>query len=245
MTEAADFSKAAQIAEDLATVYRLLALGFLFPAPEITQGILNGAFQTDLAGALTNLVEEKHRVETPLMILKQFEIEHTHQGEKATTEELNIEYVRLFIGPGTPLVAPYESAYDGSAGVRERYLLMVSTTAAQLENSYLQAGVTVTADLNEPPDHIATELEFMFYLHGKEVAAWREGDRPAATRWRQQALAFLNEHLGKWVPSLCCKIEKESHNLFYTSLASIILVIMTLGGTQPTGRPCVVGIPDR
>ena len=54
-------------------------------------------------------------------------------------------------------------------------LLMVSPAAEAVLESYRHAGLSLTKDLNEPPDHIATELEFMYYLCQKEMIARGQG----------------------------------------------------------------------
>ncbi|MFN2356106.1 MAG: molecular chaperone, partial [Desulfopila sp.] len=71
-------------------------------------------------------------------------------------QDLLVEYARLFVGPFELLAPPYGSVYLETG----RRLMGDSTIAVQ--HMYTNAGLTL--DVQEAPDHIALELEFMHYL---------------------------------------------------------------------------------
>lgn len=112
--------------------------------------------------------------------------------------ELQNEYVRLFINsmPEVPC-PPYGSVYLEGRCMGE--------STVELLELYQKYGLTT----DEMPDHIAVELEFLFYLHhllerGEAV----ESD-----------LARILEHLDSWVPVFFKRIEEHDRTGFYSALA--------------------------
>ena len=77
--------------------------------------------------------------------------------------QLSIDHSALFLGPFELIAAPY-----GSVHLEKNRQVMGDSTIGVLR-SYQDAGVSVEA--KEPPDHIAIELEFMYYLCTKEAEA--------------------------------------------------------------------------
>lgn len=117
-------------------------------------------------------------------------------------EDLRVEHARLFLGPFEVAAPPYGSVYrDGP-----KVLMGPSTLAVQ--RAYRKAGLTLAPDFHEVPDHVAAELEFAAYL-----LAGDGGDAAAA------AAVFLREHLLPWAPAFCDRVEAESRNGFYATLA--------------------------
>lgn len=124
-------------------------------------------------------------------------------------ERLTVEYTRLFRGLsadyGPP--PPYESLYRGSQ-------LMGEVTAAVMAR-YADAGFGVIDEDLGPQDHIGAELKFMALLCHDENSAWERADHDAAARKRNLQRRFLAEHLLRWVPAYCQRIQEESVERFY------------------------------
>ena len=83
--------------------------------------------------------------------------------QETDLQQLNIDYARLFVGPFRLLAAPYGSVYLED----KREIMGVSTLDAR--KRYVEAGLDFSDDVKEAPDHIAFELEFMYYLVFKEI----------------------------------------------------------------------------
>lgn len=105
-------------------------------------------------------------------------------------EELEIEYNRLFVGPGHVPCPPYESVYRKDRPLMERGLVMGPSTI-DVQGMYGEAGLQKSRDFKDLPDHIAVELEFMRYLCAKEA---EEGPG----RWRSIQARFLDRHIRPW-----------------------------------------------
>lgn len=132
--------------------------------------------------------------------------------------DLELEYNRLFYGPGRPAVSPYESAH---CGLRRQ---LMGEVARDVNRAYAEAGVTADPDRREPPDHVATELGFMAYLATRQMASRDHG----ASAWREHQSLFLRKHLGVWVPDFCRQVEEASHHPFYTALAGLTSAFIDL-----------------
>lgn len=114
--------------------------------------------------------------------------------------ELQVGYTELFISRlgGVP-APPYGSVYLEEAGQ-----LMGQTSLCVLQ-AYAGEGLN-HADGGEPPDLITTELEFLYYLVGKEIDALTEGDLQAASSLRQKQVDFCHTLLQPWVKQFCQRI---------------------------------------
>ena len=125
-------------------------------------------------------------------------------------ESLKVDYSKLFVGPYELLAPPYGSVYleDGR---------LMGDSTMDVRNRYSEEGLEIT--LKEVPDHIAIELEFMYFLISREIEAINSSDSEEATRYLEKQRAFLEIHLGAWVSALAEKVEKHSDTEFYRSLS--------------------------
>jgi putative dimethyl sulfoxide reductase chaperone len=65
-------------------------------------------------------------------------------------------------------------------------------------------------------------LEFLSHLSAREAEAWGTEDRDGvrvALGWQQR---FLTDHLGKWAPKFCRKVEATAESAFYTEFAKLL-----------------------
>ncbi len=130
-------------------------------------------------------------------------------GGEPERESLRVSHARLFVGPFELLAPPYGSVYLDEGG-----RVMGDSTLAVIEH-YAAAGLEGRRDAHEPPDHIATELEFMYYLAFRHVTT---GD----DRFLGRQAAFLADPLAVWVPRLCARIREADPAPFHTALADLL-----------------------
>ncbi len=110
--------------------------------------------------------------------------------------KLAADFDRLFGGP-TPRVVPRESTYRSDI------------TAQTLEVVYLTAGVSLTMD--QPADHIATELAFVAQL-------------PISSATPARTLAeFTREHLRTWAPVCLAEISMRAGSLLYQGVGALAM----------------------
>ncbi|HVJ04912.1 MAG TPA: molecular chaperone TorD family protein [Candidatus Saccharimonadales bacterium] len=218
----AAYSRLAQIAGLRTDMYHLLALGFLDPTVELVSGLIDGTFRADVVATTTGLIEGfrlNGGIASKLNESGSTLSEDSFARDKAVLyQEMATEYARLFIGPGAAAVSPYETVQVDSGG-GDPPLLMVSTTGTAVMAMYREANLNMTQGMNEPPDHIATELEFMYYLCGKEAASWQAGNNSEAKEWRVRQSKFANEHLCKWGIRFCEQVKTNTQQKFYLALS--------------------------
>lgn len=132
--------------------------------------------------------------------------EFEEQGADLT--DLKVDHARLFLGPATLLAAPYGSVY-----LEEGRKIMGDTTMAALEH-YRAVGLKTNQDVSQPPDFIATELEFMFFLGHCYLQTGEE-------EYLQRQDDFLVQHPGRWMEAFSEKIISESQAEFYKLLGTL------------------------
>ena len=133
-----------------------------------------------------------------------------------TEEELAVEYARLFVGPFGLKAPPYGSIYLDD----DRTVMGPSTM--ETIGVYEEEGLARDEGFHELPDHIAVELEFMYYLAYRQAEALQKGDAPRAEAYRLKQEQFRTRFVGAWVPSFCTHIKEESDNGFYSALAECV-----------------------
>jgi TorA maturation chaperone TorD len=127
---------------------------------------------------------------------------------------LVVDYATLFVGPFELLAAPYGSIYLD----RKRAVMGASTI--DVLRYYQEAGLNV--EVNEPPDHIAIELEFMSFLYGKEAEARELAQEDDIRKYQELRTDFFSKILQAWVFDFCEAIRKGTTNQFYSSLADCL-----------------------
>lgn len=177
--------------------YRLLAQAFHDPK------ILDNAFALKLEEAFQTL---------GIYLFKEA-LEALKCGIESSATDLAVEHCKLFYGPAKLLAPPYESMYTEGRVMGESTLEVIK--------KYREAGLAASPDFKNLPDHIAAELEFMYYLAFKEAEAWEKGDVEKIFHYLLMQKRFLKEHLTKWIPQFCERILKNASSDFYKSLAKI------------------------
>jgi TorA maturation chaperone TorD len=145
-----------------------------------------------------------------------------------STEELSVEYARLFVGPYELLAPSYGSVYLDN----ERRVMGDSTM--KVIGMYQQAGLSIDDDFKEVPDHITAELEFMYYLIFKEIAAIERSEIERVEQFIKTQELFLNKFLGRWIKPFCEKIKEGTDNDFYIALADCISTFVL--NSNPSGN---------
>ncbi|EMA46595.1 TorD/DmsD family molecular chaperone [Halobiforma nitratireducens] len=126
-------------------------------------------------------------------------------------ESLRVDYARLFVGPFEVLAPPYESTY-----VDDPDRVMTESTV-EVTNEYRQEQVDI--GLDEPADHVAAELEFVYLLARHEVEALAAGEYETAADYLRRQHEFLGTHLGRWIGEFADDVRSHADTEFYRRLA--------------------------
>lgn len=199
-----------ELAAARAQVYGLLSVGFARPDTALAAALWQGTFasrcQRALQAALAVIPGEAMQA-------------LARPGELPTcdamAQTLQLEYARLFIGPHALPAPPYESVY------REPLWGVMGETTLAVRQAYEAIGFGLDPEARELPDHVAVELEFLAHLSDEQAAAWSVADEARAMRWLCHEHAFLEAHLGQWLPAFAERVVVAAAVPFYSGLARI------------------------
>ncbi|MBT8341330.1 MAG: molecular chaperone TorD family protein [Desulfatitalea sp.] len=201
-------------------MYQLLAIGFADPTLALSRGLIDGGFQTDALAVMEGLRMPPSAVSQVASSFQAVTESIDNADAGAFYHQLNVAYARLFIGPGPVVVSPYESIHTDEDPSASGILIVGPVTSAVLK-SYRQAGVSLLMGINDPPDHMAIELEFLYYLCDNEAGAWKTKDLATAEKWRGLQSAFTTDHLLKWGPPFCRQVRDATRESFYAVLSLV------------------------
>jgi len=129
--------------------------------------------------------------------------------EGVSAAELAGDFVRLF--DGEVRCPPYEGSYEADPFRHARQM-------ADVAGFYRAFGAAVSG---ERPDHAGAELEFLSFLAARRVAALVAGEDEAAEVCLRAEDSFLLDHLGRWFPTFCRSVVRETTSPFYAALARL------------------------
>ncbi|MFH1756978.1 MAG: molecular chaperone TorD family protein [Pseudomonadota bacterium] len=142
-------------------------------------------------------------------------------------DELSLEFARLFIGPIHPPAVPFASFY-----LSESRSLMSEETL-EVRKRYLKAGLALK-DLHQiPDDHIAMELEFLYYLTREAIQSLEERRNEEASGFLTMRNDFMRDHMALWVPFFIEKIINFSNEDFYQGAALMLREFIDAYGRTP------------
>lgn len=125
------------------------------------------------------------------------------------TDAALLAHTRLFLGPFEIKAFPYASFY---LETDQKIMGPLSRTIAE---RYIEAGLAPAEGPREAPDHIALELEYLYFLSFRRL----ETDDP---QYADEFEAFRREHLAAWVPEFTAAILKADEHPFYNAVARLL-----------------------
>jgi TorA maturation chaperone TorD len=131
------------------------------------------------------------------------------------TENLGVEYTRLFLGPGKH-VPPYESVQ-----VKEGSGVLRGPECQAVQRYIEKSGFVYNAEFSGLPDHISVELEFMSHLTRLEAEAWKRLDPSEAGKCLDHEDHFMTNHLGRWFLAFCDEVMDRTVSSFYREVARL------------------------
>ena len=150
--------------------------------------------------------------------------------EQAADGDLAVAHAKLFVGPFELQAPPYGSLY-----LESPKRLMGDSTMDVLK-MYQSAGLDLSGDFQDAPDHIAAELEFMYFLIARELQSLRAGHREEASGYLKMQQEFHGKYLRPWIEPFGERIRTNSEHEFYKLLAeslSAFIMKTPVPGTLP------------
>ena len=201
--------------------WRTLAAAFHGPTQQWLEGLRDGAVTSALSEATRWLGSDRERFSDALGISNDFVAKQQVRKTEDVLRDISAEYDRLFIGGTGPMEAPpCESAYGERATARAAITRGPPTSA--VEEFYQRYGMQPPLSHRDLADNIATELEFMWFLTQREADAWEKGEVETAKELRRAQLVFVDEHLARWLPDFCGRVQSAARTKLYLALAGIL-----------------------
>jgi TorA maturation chaperone TorD len=199
------------ISRSRSALYQLLSLLTLFPPrAELVEALRSG----ELHGAFSDLFSPE-----TLKLLREIP-----PPDDEFLQTLNRDFHRLFRVPGDGYTKPYEAVYTDQREVAGEVVdgLLMGGSTVEVQKLYDGAGLELSADVKELPDHIGVELAFMSFLCSQEAEARQRGDGQGLGVVLQKEVDFLRQHLARWTRDLCAKIRTSARTDFSRAVAGML-----------------------
>ena len=132
--------------------------------------------------------------------------------EKKGADEVEYEFVQLFLGPHQPDILPYESYYLSGR--------VFQAPLAAVRGFMKEVGLEKKeGQLPEPEDTLGFELEIMNWMISKQTSS---DDSDIEEKWLDLQARFLKEHLLVWGPECAQDIEAAPHAVFYKGTGKLL-----------------------
>ena len=95
----------------------------------------------------------------------------------------------------------------------------MENSTVDVRERYLEAGLDISENFKDAPDHIAAELEFMYVLIFKEIEAIHSDTPEAVYEQLLRQKLFLQDHLGIWAAEFVENVKRHAETDFYRNLA--------------------------
>ncbi|MCT8137017.1 molecular chaperone TorD family protein [Anaerobacillus sp. CMMVII] len=150
-----------------------------------------------------------NNLEAPIL-----EMEET-LNQNYSEKDAVLEFCRLFYGPQKIPCPPFGSYYVDT-------MIPMNKSAVMALEEYLNWGLVLSENTGCFPDHIAIELEFIYYLAAKEEDAREQRDYLKAIELVDAQQQFLAKHLIKWVPQFVEKTVETTNLKLFSGLVKFI-----------------------
>lgn len=178
--------------------------------------LLAAIYHGEPSMALLKQIKETRFLEVLSDCGVQLDNDFSQASDDELTEDLAVEYTRLFIGPGKH-IPPYESVHherdDGNWGN------FWGASTVEVKKFIESTGLKYNVEYSGLPDHIGVEFDFMHEVTMREAQAWEEEDSYGALHCLKIEKKFIEEHLVKWIPTFCDKVVKNVQLSFYREMA--------------------------
>ncbi len=181
-----------------AQLYSFLGNSLLKPLSEdVSTEVLNPCFWQNFP-----LLPANRQMEEALADLVDCteELQQLSRADAQTT--VNVEFTRLFIGPGRPSAPPWESLY------REGAVTLFGRPTQEMRALYHSKGLKIERPGKQLEDHLGLELLFLAHCAENVVDA-------------AEQLGFIRKHLLWWIPQLLDKAAAAKSAGYYPALIKL------------------------
>lgn len=187
--------------------YSLIAQGFRYPDDEWLASLSDQAPWAAWAGRLG---ESHGEASTQLAALRTV---IATLGGTSALDPLQEQFDGVFGHSVRGACPPYELEFGRSEVIQR------ASDLADISGFYAAFGMELAGEINERADHISVEAEFLAVLCAKEACGVENMDPDLVESARSAQRAFLEAHLGRWLPAFTRQILESKPCDFYACLS--------------------------
>ena len=164
--------------------------------------------------------------EPPAIIDELKAISTSFTGQDEIFQNLEQTYVRLFINNRDGITAPlYASCYEAGRAAGEDAALM-GPPAVLMKERFESKGLSLGNHIHEPPDHLAIELEYLYFLLKR---GWSDDDAAL----RDEAVSFAAEIMLPWIIKFQERlVAVDTESRFYQLTTAVLCAILRFIGAS-------------
>ncbi len=144
-----------------------------------------------------------------------------HTDVSSFCADLEADYVRLFINARDGIVAPlYQSCYEYDNAP------LMGASASAMQRRFESKGLALAGEMNEPPDHLAIELEYLYFL-------LKAGRDQGNQTFPDEAPSFATNIMMPWLTQFSKRLsDKGTTTCFYSLVTALLLSILQAVGAE-------------
>ncbi len=144
-----------------------------------------------------------------------------YPNDEKLYEYLETTYVSLFVSNRKGLVIPlYQSCYEYDNAP------MMGASAVQMKERLAAVNLALASRIKEPPDHLAVELEYLYFLL---TSGWVDGNVSLI----KEASSFAADTMLPWVIKLYHRLMHYPDAEFYLRVVAVIIgMVKTVGSLK-------------
>jgi TorA-specific chaperone len=206
--------------QTLLTAIKSMCRIFWGPDDRFCSSVQNGSFLIPFE-ALSTWVDYS----PPDIIDKIRDVIDQHPNVPSFCSDLEEIYVRLFISIRGGIAAPlYQSCYE-----YENASLM-GAPAGDMQKRFESKELSLDENMNEPPDHLSIELEYLYFLL---ETGWAGENRALL----DEAASFAADILIPWLTQFSDRLAMETAGRFYVLITSVLISILQLLAAKKIPQP--------
>lgn len=132
------------------------------------------------------------------------------------SQAIQIEFTRLFIGPGQPVAPPWESVY------RTPEKLLFGWPTLHVREAYQREGFEIKGKYQIPEDHMGLELMFLASASDALAKAIRNENKTIIALAVERQTDFISSHPLLWIEDFFNDVNSSDSIGFYSGLIELI-----------------------
>ncbi len=136
------------------------------------------------------------------------------------SQEVQLEFTSLFIGPGEPKAPPWESVY------RTPEKLLFGWPTLQVREAYRQDGFEIKRKYQMPEDHMGLELMFLATVSNALAKTMINENQSSTPLMIERQMDFISNHPLTWIEDFFNDANSNDSIGFYSGLIELIWGIL-------------------